>query len=74
MDPATWDWEKTEVGRTRGIPGAVIELHFTRDEIPNFNRLAQQAGVGPVEYTRQTMVRHITDHREEDATKRKRPA
>jgi hypothetical protein len=74
MDPDTWDWEKTEVGCTRGTPGAVIEVRFTRDEILALNRLAQQAGVGPVEYTRQTMARHIADHREEGETKRKRPA
>ncbi len=74
MDPNTWDWEKTEVGHTRGTPGAVIEVRFTRDEVLALNRLAQHAGVGPVEYMRQTMVRHIADHRDEAETKRKRPA
>jgi hypothetical protein len=74
MDPNTWEWEKTEIGHTRGTPGAVIEVRFTREEILALNRLAQQVGVGPVEYTRQTMVRHIADQHEERVAKRKRPA
>lgn len=74
MNPDTWDWEKTEVGRTVGAPSAVIEVRFTRDEILALNRLAQQAGIAPVEYTRQTMVRHLADHRAEDGAKRKRSA
>jgi hypothetical protein len=52
----------------------VIEVRFTRDEMPALNRRAQRAGIGPVEYTRQTMARHIADHREGEDTKRKRPA
>ena len=74
MNPDTWDREKTDVGRMIGTPGAVIEVRFTRDEILALNRLAQQLGVGPVEYTRQTMVRHFADHREDVESKRKRPA
>jgi hypothetical protein len=74
MNHDTWDWERTEAGRTVGTPGAVIEVRFTRDEILALDRLAQHAGVGPVEYMRQTMVRHIADHRDEAETKRKRPA
>jgi len=74
MDPMTWDWEKTEAGRTRGTPGAVLEVRFTRDEMLALHRIAQQSGIGPVEYMRQTMVRHIADHREEGAAKHKRLA
>ncbi len=67
MDPDSWNWDLTEEGTTNGSPGAVIEVHFTRDEFLALSRLAQQTGVGPVEYTRQTMLRHIAapnDHEE----------
>lgn len=74
MDPDTWDWERAEVGHTRGTPGAAIDVRFTRDEILALNRLAQQIGIDPVESTRQTMVRRLADHREEVETKHKRPA
>jgi hypothetical protein len=53
--------DKKELGRTVGTPGAVIEVRFTREEILALNRLAQRVGIGPVEYTRQTMVRHIRE-------------
>jgi hypothetical protein len=74
MDPDTWNWEMTEAGKTAGTPGAVIEVRFTRDEIVALSRLAKESGVGPVEYTRQTMVRHIADHHEHGALKPRRLA
>jgi hypothetical protein len=74
MNSDTWDWEKTEGGHTAGSPGAVIEVRFTRDEILALTRLAQQAGIGPVEYARQTIVRHLAEHGDKDATKQRRSA
>ena len=74
MDPNTWDWEKTEVGQTTDTPGAVIEVRFTRAEMLALNRIAQRSGIGPVEYMRQTMVRHLADHQNEGAAKHKRLA
>lgn len=74
MHPDTWDWEKTEVGYTHGTPGAIIEVRFTRDEMLDLQRIAQEAGIGPVEYTRQTMIRHIADFKGAAAPKQKRLA
>jgi hypothetical protein len=61
MDPETWDWENPIETVTVGTPGAVLRVHFSRDEFLALDRIARSAGVGPVELIRQTMLRQIAN-------------
>lgn len=59
MDPSTWDWESAAPGRTVGTPGAVVQVHFSREEILALTRIAREAGIGPVELMRQSALERI---------------
>jgi hypothetical protein len=59
MDPSTWDWESAAPGRTVGTPGAVIQVHFSRDEILALSRIARKTGIGPVELVRRAALERI---------------
>lgn len=59
MDPSSWDWDSATPGRTIGTPGAVIQVHFTREEISALERIARDAGIGPVELVRRTALERI---------------
>jgi hypothetical protein len=59
MDPSTWDWESTTPGRTIGTPGAVIRVHFSREEIVALERIAREAGIGPIELVRRAALERI---------------
>jgi hypothetical protein len=59
MDPETWDWENPIEGRTVGTPGAVVRVRFSREEFSALERIAKNAGMGPVELIRQTMLGRI---------------
>lgn len=59
MDPSTWDWESAAPGRTVGTPGAVVQVHFSREEILALTRIAREAGIGPVELVRRSALERI---------------
>ena len=59
MDPDTWDWENPLEGRTVGTPGAVVRVRFSQEEFGALARIAKNAGMGPVELIRETMLRRI---------------
>jgi hypothetical protein len=59
MDPDTWDWANPIEGLTIGKPGAILRVHFTREELFALVDLAREQGIGPVEFVRRTMVERI---------------
>jgi len=59
MDPDSWDWDNVTEGRTMGTPGAILRVRFSREEIRVIERIARDAGIGPVELVRQTMLDRI---------------
>jgi hypothetical protein len=59
MDPKSWDWDSATSGRTIGTPGAVVRIHFSREEIIALERIASDAGIGPVELVRRTALERI---------------
>lgn len=59
MDPETWDWESTQERPPVSNAGAMLRVRFSREEIIALERIARDAGVGPVELVRQTMLQRI---------------
>ncbi|MGH2614077.1 MAG: hypothetical protein ACRDJC_02460 [Thermomicrobiales bacterium] len=59
MDPDNWDWDNPIEGRTIGTPGAILRVRFSREEFLDLDRIAREAGVGPIELIRQTMLGKI---------------
>ena len=59
MDPDNWDWENAEEGIPNPNAGAVLRVRFSRDEFLALDRIAREAGVGPITFIHQTMVELI---------------
>lgn len=59
MDPDNWDWDNPIEGRTIGSPGAILRVRFSREEFVALDRIAREAGVGPITLIHQTMVELI---------------
>ena len=59
MDPESWDWESTEELEPVPNPGAVLQVRFERGEFRALVRLAQEEGIGPVEFLRRTALDRI---------------
>ncbi len=59
MNPDNWDWDTAVDVQIIGTPGAVLRVHFTRDEFLALAGLAREAGVGPVAFIQQTMLAQI---------------
>ena len=59
MDEESWDWERPIAGSTVGTPGAVLRVRFSREEFRAIATLARDAGIGPVELLRRTMLERL---------------
>lgn len=73
MDVDSWDWSDIIEGDAVGNPGAVLTIRFTKDEYLALGRLADEAGVGTIEFIRQTMLQFAAD-REQRPSAVRRPA
>ena len=60
MDPDTWDWENAEEGIPNPNAGAILRVRFSREEFVALDRIAREAGVGPITLIHQTMVALIS--------------
>ena len=56
MDPDNWDWENAEEGIPNPNAGAVLRVRFSREEFIALDRIAREAGIGPIDFIHQTMV------------------
>lgn len=59
MDSDSWDWDNVTEGSTVGTPGAILRVRFSREEFRAIERMARDAGIGPVELLRRTMLDRI---------------
>jgi hypothetical protein len=68
MNRETWDWGSAEEGIPTPNAGAVLRVHFARDEFLALVQIARDEGIGPVELVQQTVLRRIaTDSRTQDS-------
>jgi hypothetical protein len=56
MDPDNWDWENAVEGIPNPNAGAILRVRFSRDEFIALDRIARDAGIGPIAFIHQTMV------------------
>jgi hypothetical protein len=56
MDPDNWDWDNPVEVHIIGMPGAILRVRFSRDEFLALERIAREAGIGPIDFIHQTMV------------------
>jgi len=61
MDPETWDWDHPIEVRTVGIPGAIVRVRFTREEIVAVDRIARKTGANPVDLIHQILREWIAN-------------
>jgi hypothetical protein len=75
MDPENWDWDNPIEVRVVGTLGAVVRVHFSRDEFFAVARLAREAGLAPVAFIQRTMLDLVAAEQEAERGKdQKRPA
>jgi hypothetical protein len=60
MDPDTWDWESTVEGVPMPNVGAILEIHFTREEIGPLQRLAHAQGITAHAYIKQAAMARVS--------------
>jgi hypothetical protein len=73
MDADSWDWDDIIEGEAIENPGAVVTIRFSRDEYLALGRLAGEAGVGTIEFIKQTMLQVAADRKQRPRAVR-RPA
>ena len=56
MDPDNWDWENAVEGIPNPNAGAILRVRFSRDEFLALDRIAREAGIGPIALIHKTMV------------------
>ena len=56
MDPDNWDWDNPIEVQVIGTPGAILRVRFSREEFLALDRIAREAGIGPIDFIHQTMV------------------
>lgn len=74
MNPDNWDWDNPVEVRVIGKPGAVLRVRFTQDEYLALARIAREAGVAPVTFIHQTMLKQIAEHQDSEKPLHRRPA
>ena len=71
MDSETWDWDNPIEVRTVGVPGAIVRMRFTRQEIAALDRVARRAGANPVDLIHQVLREWIA--KEDSSTREMDP-
>lgn len=59
MDPEHWDWESTVEGVPMPNVGAILPIHFTREEIGPLQRLAHSQGMTAHAYIKQAALARL---------------
>jgi hypothetical protein len=68
MDPEHWDWESTVEGVPMPNVGAILPIHFTREEIGPLQRLAHSQGMTAHAFIKQAALDRVSQNASHEST------